>query len=106
METIPSTMEPGDENTREKLMNDLKVVAQDAEELLKATATDLGDRAQAARQRLTVALDRAKDSASKMQDRAKEGLVATDRCIREHPYQTIGAAFCLGLVLGLLVRNK
>jgi ElaB/YqjD/DUF883 family membrane-anchored ribosome-binding protein len=35
-------------------------------------------------------------------DRAK----AADRLVRDHPYQTIGVAFGLGLLLGILARRK
>ena len=35
-------------------------------------------------------------------DRAK----AADKAIREHPYQTIGLAFGLGLLIGVLVRRR
>jgi ElaB/YqjD/DUF883 family membrane-anchored ribosome-binding protein len=31
---------------------------------------------------------------------------ATDRVIREHPYESIGAAFGVGLLLGLLVTRR
>jgi ElaB/YqjD/DUF883 family membrane-anchored ribosome-binding protein len=31
---------------------------------------------------------------------------ATDRCIRDHPYETIGVAFGVGLLIGFLFRNK
>jgi ElaB/YqjD/DUF883 family membrane-anchored ribosome-binding protein len=31
---------------------------------------------------------------------------AADRVVRDHPYQTIGLAFGLGLLVGILVRRK
>ena len=31
---------------------------------------------------------------------------AADRVIREHPYQTIGLAFGLGLLIGVLARRR
>ena len=31
---------------------------------------------------------------------------ATDRTIREHPYESIGIAFGLGLLVGVLVARK
>ena len=92
--------------TKEKLINDLKAVAQDAEELLKATAGDLGDKAKAARERLAVALENAKVTGRKLQDKALEGAKVTDQCIRDHPYESIGVAFGLGLVLGLLLKSR
>jgi ElaB/YqjD/DUF883 family membrane-anchored ribosome-binding protein len=35
-------------------------------------------------------------------DRAK----AADKVVREHPYQTIGLAFGLGLLIGVLARRR
>ncbi len=92
--------------TKDKLVNDLKSVARDAEELIKATAGDLGEKAQEARTRLAAALERAKVSYQKIQDKAVEGARATDVCIREHPYQSLGVAFGLGLLIGLLIKRK
>ena len=96
----------GEEVTREKLVGDLKTVAHDAEALLKATAGDLGEKAKEARARLTVALEKAKETYQKVQDQAIAGAKATDRCIREHPYPAIGFAFALGLVFGLLIKRR
>jgi ElaB/YqjD/DUF883 family membrane-anchored ribosome-binding protein len=107
MDSNPETMDmEAEEVTKEKLMNDLKTVAHDAEELLKATAGDLGEKAKVARDRLAVALDNAKLTGRKLQDKALEGARATDQCIRNHPYESIGVAFGLGLVLGLLFKNR
>jgi ElaB/YqjD/DUF883 family membrane-anchored ribosome-binding protein len=95
-----------DEVTREKLISDLKTVAHDAEELIKATAGDLGEKAKAARARLSVALERARVTGRNLQEKAMAGAKATDKCIREHPYQAIGVAFALGLAFGLLIKRK
>ncbi len=92
--------------TKEKLLNDLKIVARDAEELLKATTGELGEKAKAARARLTETLETAKETGRRLQDKAWEGAKATDQCIRDHPYETIGVAFVMGLVFGLLLKRK
>jgi len=67
---------------------------------------ELGERGQAARERLASALDSAKETGRKLQDRAVAGAKVTDRAIREHPYQTIGIAFGLGVLIGVLVARK
>jgi ElaB/YqjD/DUF883 family membrane-anchored ribosome-binding protein len=95
-----------EEVTKEKLVSDLKTVAHDAEELLKATAGDLGDKTKEARAKLAGALEKAKESYQKLQDKAAAGAKATDQCIRTHPYQSLGIAFGVGVVLGLLARRK
>ena len=40
------------------------------------------------------------------EEKAREGARATDKVIREHPYQSIGLAFGLGLLIGVLVTRK
>ncbi|HWQ91175.1 MAG TPA: DUF883 domain-containing protein [Clostridia bacterium] len=94
------------EASTEKLLEDLKAVVRDGEELLKAGAKDLSQRGMAARERLAAALEVAKETRRKLQQQALVGAQATDRVIREHPYQSVGAAFGIGLLLGVLVNRK
>jgi len=94
------------EDSTEKLMQDLKAVVHDGEELLKAGARDLSERGMAARERLAAALEVAKETRRKLQERAVNGARATDRVIREYPYQSIGLAFGAGLLIGVLVNRR
>ena len=94
------------EVTMAKLIKDFKVVVQDAEALARATAGDLGEKAREARARLTASLDGAKSSFHQLEDKAVAGAKATDRVIREHPYQSMGIAFGVGLLIGVLVTRK
>ena len=95
---------------RERVMADLKTLASDAEELLKATAGDVSEKAKEARVRLGAALDRAKASYAVMQDQgietAKIAARKADETIRAHPYESVGVAFGLGVLLGVLLRRK
>ncbi len=95
-----------EEVTMGKLIKDFKVVAHDAESLLKASAGDLGDKAREARTRLTASLESAKANFYKLEEKAIAGAKATDKVIREHPYQSIGIAFGVGLLIGVLVTRK
>jgi ElaB/YqjD/DUF883 family membrane-anchored ribosome-binding protein len=94
------------EESTEKLLQDLKAVVQDGEELLQAGINELGERGQAARERLTAALEVARETQRKLQDRAVAGAKATDQLVRDHPYQAIGIAFGVGVLLGFLVNRK
>ena len=94
------------EASTEKLLQDLKAVVRDGEELLRAGAKDLSERGMAARERLAAALEVAKQTRQKLQDRAVVGAHATDRLIREHPYQSVGLAFGIGMLLGVLVNRR
>ena len=90
----------------EKLVGDLKSVARDTEELLKASAGEVSDKAREARARLAAAVERAKESCERLQEKAVAGARATDKTIREHPYQSIGIAFGIGVLIGVLVTRK
>lgn len=90
----------------DRLIHDLKTVAHDTEELLKASAGEVGEKAREARARLTVALENAKAACVRLEEKAIEGAKATDKVIRDHPYQSIGIAFGLGLLIGVLVTRK
>lgn len=107
MTNIMETRSPEDlEESTERLLQDLKAVVQDGEELLQASANDLSERGLAARERLAAALEVAKETRQKLEERARAGVQATDRLIREYPYQSIGVAFGVGMLLGILVNRK
>jgi len=95
---------------REKLMNDLKVVITDAEELLKMTASEVGEKAAALRTRMQMRLDQAKADLARLQEitvvKAKEVGQATDTYVRENPWQAVGIAAGAGFLIGLLVSRR
>ena len=89
-----------------QIVKDLKTVAHDADELIKATAGELSEKAREARSRLTAALERAKQTCQGWEEKAVERAKATDKVIHEHPYQSIGVAFAVGILLGVLISRK
>jgi ElaB/YqjD/DUF883 family membrane-anchored ribosome-binding protein len=40
------------------------------------------------------------------EEKAVERAKAADRAVRDHPYETIGLAFALGLLVGILARRR
>ena len=90
----------------DRLVTDLKRIVTASEELLHETKDAVGDKAQEVRERLTDAMESAKRACHRLEEKAIEGAKATDRTIREHPYQSIGVAFGLGLLIGVLVTRK
>lgn len=107
METVFEDMEQArGEVPREKVREDLRALVRDAEELLKATAGDMTDRAKEARSRLADALEKAKATCQRLEERTIATAKATDRVIRAHPYESIGVAFGVGLLIGVLVARK
>lgn len=94
------------EDSTEKLLQDLNEIVRDGEELLGAGKSQFSEKAQAAREKLQEALEAARETGRKIQERALATTRATDRCIRDHPYQSIGVAFGVGLLIGVLVHRK
>ena len=90
----------------DRLVTDLKAVAHDAEDLLKASAGEVSEKAREARARLATALERTKEACGCLQEKAVAGAKATDKVIRDHPYQSIGIAFGVGVLIGVLVTRK
>jgi ElaB/YqjD/DUF883 family membrane-anchored ribosome-binding protein len=89
----------------DKLVTDLKRIVTDSEELLHATKDAVGGKANEVRQRLAGGLEAAKRTCRRLEEKTIEGAKAADRTIREHPYQSIGVAFGVGLLIGVLARK-
>ncbi len=95
---------------RERVIADLKMLMRDSEDLLKATAGDVSEKAKEARTRIAAALERAKSTCGEMQEQtaasAKAAARRADTTIRQHPYESLGLAFGVGLLIGVLVTRK
>jgi ElaB/YqjD/DUF883 family membrane-anchored ribosome-binding protein len=94
------------ETSREKLAQDLRVLIRDAEALLKDGATEAGGKLDDLKHRLKNSVDQMKDTYQQFEDKAVAGAQATDKVIREHPYESLGVAFGVGLLIGVLVTRK
>lgn len=81
-------------------------LADDARELLAATAGMAETKIVEARKRLQVALERGKEAWGDIQDRAVAQARVADEVIRDHPYQSIGVAFGVGALLGILMARR
>jgi ElaB/YqjD/DUF883 family membrane-anchored ribosome-binding protein len=96
--------------SRDKLISDMKAVVSDAEELLRATATQAGEKASVARERIQASLAAAKqqldDTRMEMLQRGREAVDATDELVHEHPWQAVGVAALAGLVLGIMISRR
>jgi ElaB/YqjD/DUF883 family membrane-anchored ribosome-binding protein len=90
----------------QRLVADIKLLARDAEELLRATAGEAGEKIKEVRQRVSNALEAARETCGNLQDQTAETLKAADDTIRDHPYESIGIAFGVGIILGLLVGRR
>jgi ElaB/YqjD/DUF883 family membrane-anchored ribosome-binding protein len=55
---------------------------------------------------LAAAVEVARETRRKLEERVKTGAQATDRMVREHPYQSVGAAFGVGLLIGIVLNRR
>lgn len=98
------------EVSREKLASDMRIVIADAEELLRATAGQVGEKAVVARERIQESLRAAKDKLSRAEeaviDKTKAAARATDDYVHDHPWGAVGIAAAVGLVIGMLISRR
>jgi len=94
----------------EKLMEDLRLVVENAEELLLATANQSGESAESARARIQETMNEAKKhllSAEKVvMHQTRHAIKATDQYVHENPWKMIGLAACAGAIIGMLVAKR
>jgi ElaB/YqjD/DUF883 family membrane-anchored ribosome-binding protein len=70
-------------------------------------ATERGDNEKhELRAKLEAATEKAKEVCKRLQDETLAAAKATDRVVREHPYQAIGIAFGVGLLIGVLAARS
>ncbi|MEJ6007584.1 DUF883 family protein [Paucibacter sp. AS339] len=95
---------------KDRLMKDLHSVVTEAEGLLRATAGQAGEGASELRAKVQASLDRAKHNLADLQDaaveKAKAAGRATDAYVHEKPWQAIGVAAGIGLLLGMLISRR
>jgi ElaB/YqjD/DUF883 family membrane-anchored ribosome-binding protein len=103
-------MTPDNVVSKEKLVQDLKIVISDAEDLLRATASTAGERVAQAREKVQDSLDRAKVKLAEVEDviidRSKQAARATDEYVRENPWRAVGIAAGIGVLVGMLISRR
>jgi ElaB/YqjD/DUF883 family membrane-anchored ribosome-binding protein len=103
-------MSDNTENARERLVDDLAAVLAEAEEMLKRAAAETGDKARDLRSQVETNLLRAKLRLQEIEgeavDHAKAAARATDDYVHGHPWQAVGIAAAVGLVVGLLMNRR
>lgn len=98
------------ETTKEKLVEDLKVVLHDADLLLRETAGQVGEKAREARERLERGMKTAKQRLTDLQEQsveqAKVAAKAADEFVQDHPWQSVGVAFAVGALIGVIISRR
>ena len=83
----------------EKLMQDMNTVMVDAEELLKATASQTGERIEKVRARATESLRAARERIAAAGNDVQSQ-------VQQHPWAAAGIAAGVGLLVGLLIGRR
>ena len=80
-------------------------VNQEREKIMEAT--EHGDTEKRdLRARLETATEKAKEVCKRLQEQTVAAVKAADEAVREHPYQAIGIAFGVGVLIGVLVARS
>jgi ElaB/YqjD/DUF883 family membrane-anchored ribosome-binding protein len=99
-----------DQVAKDQLVEDFKVVIADAEALLRATAknggVELGELRAKIEDSLRVAKDRLAETQADFLLKSREAVTATDAYVHAKPWQSIGVAAGLGLIIGLLSHRR
>jgi ElaB/YqjD/DUF883 family membrane-anchored ribosome-binding protein len=107
---ITATEAEVEQVTTGKLVEDLRAVVADAEELLKATADQTGTRIAAARGKAEESLKAAKarldEQEAAVMAKTKAVAKATEDYVRDNPWKAVGIAAAAGLVLGILAKRR
>jgi ElaB/YqjD/DUF883 family membrane-anchored ribosome-binding protein len=94
----------------ESLMSDFKALMVDAEDLIKATANHDDGPLGAIRSKALETLNSAKESLSSIEgtvtEKAKVVAERTDEFVHRNPWEAIGVAAGIGLLVGLFIRRR
>ncbi|MGB7480801.1 MAG: DUF883 domain-containing protein [Burkholderiaceae bacterium] len=97
-------------DAREKLLNDLRAVIADAEQLLSEGAEQTEHGYRTAIAQFERKLRNARAELARMEEHllssGKNVLESTDRFVEDHPWQAVGVGLLAGVVAGLLLGRK
>jgi ElaB/YqjD/DUF883 family membrane-anchored ribosome-binding protein len=95
---------------KDKLMEDLRLVMTDAEELLRATANQAGEGADAARARIQDSLEVAREhliaTEEAVIERTRQAAKETDQYVHDNPWKAIGISALAGAIIGMLISRR
>lgn len=97
-------------DSKQKLITDMKVVVDDAEEILRASAGIAGEKMATLRERISERLVDAKIRLAEAEDelvnKTRAAARATDEYVHDNPWQAVGVAACIGVLVGLIVGRR
>lgn len=97
-------------DARDSLVNSLKAVIRDAEDLLKNTGHQVDDNFQSAKARFESTLSSARSGLDSAQEsviaRTRDAAKTTDHYVHDNPWRSVGIAAVVGVVVGLLLGRE
>lgn len=95
------------EVTKDQLIEEFNVVVAETAQLLKSVANAGGEKAGAVRasveENLAIATDRLRNLQQALAEKTRAAAQATDEYVHEHPWQAIGIAAGLNVVIGVVI---
>jgi ElaB/YqjD/DUF883 family membrane-anchored ribosome-binding protein len=87
----------------EKLVDDLMLVVQGADELAQVAGAGLDE---LGKEEIISRLERLKAEYNRLRHQAVEGALAADKLMRRYPYSTAGFAFAFGLLAAMWLNSR
>ena len=95
---------------QDKLLEQFQSLVSDTEKLLQESADLAGDQAESLREQLRSSLSKARDALKgteeSLKERGKAAIDATEGYVQSNPWQTIGIAAAIGVLIGLLIGRR
>jgi ElaB/YqjD/DUF883 family membrane-anchored ribosome-binding protein len=96
--------------TKDRLLQDFKTILGDFEALLRDGAAQLGEKASGARDQMDQKLRQLRRELESVEgrvlERSKVMAKATDDLVHDHPWESAGVAFGVGLLIGILINRR
>ena len=95
---------------KDKLVDDIKSVVADAEELLRKAKTSSAEGYSAVRveleDRLANSIVRLQEVQQELKSRARQAAKVTDEYVHDNPWKSMGYVAAAGLIVGLLLSRR
>ncbi|TBU74669.1 DUF883 domain-containing protein [Pseudomonas daroniae] len=106
----PLPSRPATPANKEELLEEFQALVRDTETLLQHSASLVGDQAEELRAQIRDSLGRARSTLKNTEEsvvlRGKAAVGATEDYVQTHPWQTIGIAAGIGILIGMLISRR
>lgn len=97
-------------SSQDQLLEEFQALVRDTEQLLQHSASLAGEQAEELREQIRDSLNRARttlhNAEGALLERGKAAVQVTEGYVQTHPWQTLGVAAAIGLLLGMLISRR